>query len=225
MKIVCILGSPHGVKGNTYKLVTHVFEGAIEAGATAELIHLNGNNVKPCLGCDACHRTGDCPQQDRFDAIQQAVRDADGVIIASPNYIFNVSAQMKAFMDRCSGVIHTLAFEGKYGLSVVTSGGGDDEQIIEYMSRFLLVTGIRPVGGIHATMASFPNGEFTSELIQQARDLGRHLVEHWREGASDPETEKALAAFRDRMRQLIIWRQEDWPFEYSYWQQHHGLSH
>jgi len=225
MKIVCILGSPHGVQGNTYRLTSHVLEGAIANGASVELVHLDGSNVKPCLGCDSCHQTGNCPQIDKFPAIHQVIQDADGVILASPNYIFNVSAQMKSFMDRCSGIIHCLSFEGKYGLAVVTSGGGEDESIIEYMSRFLLVTGIRPVGGIHATMATFPDGKFSDELIAQARDLGSHLVQHWREGGTDPATEQALAAFRNRMRQLIIWRQHDWPYEYSYWQEHHGLSH
>lgn len=224
MKIVCINGSPHGAEGNTARLTTLVLQGAAAQGAEIDMVYLDGKNVKPCVGCDHCHRTGSCPQKDQFDVIRQAIDDADGIVLASPNYIFNVTAQMKAFMDRCSGIIHCLSFEGKYGLAVVTSGGGGDESIIEYMTRFLLVTGARPVGGIHVTMASLPDGQFTADIRRQALELGGHLVQAWKNQQSDPVTQEALEAFRDRMRQLIVWRREDWPYEYGYWQQHHGLS-
>lgn len=224
MRIVCLLASPHGARGNTARLLSLVMEGAAAAGASFELVHLDGKNVRPCVACDQCHRTGVCPQDDEFEAILQNLKDADGVILASPNYIFNVSAQMKAFMDRCCGAIHCLALEGKYGLAVVTSGGGGDDPIIEYMSKFLLVTGVRPMGGIHVTMASLPNGEFTSDIHAQARELGAHLVKAWQSEELDPDTAKSIEEFRDRMRQLVTWRKDDWPYEYGYWQQHHGLS-
>ena len=60
--------------------------------------------------------------------IKAKIVGAEGLILASPNYINNVSAQMKGFMDRCCGVVHCLQFWGKYGVSVVTSGGDGDEQ-------------------------------------------------------------------------------------------------
>jgi len=223
MKVVCILGSPHGMQGNTGGLLSLVLDGVYAAGGKADLVLLDGKNVKPCLGCDNCHKSGRCPQDDSFETILQTIKDADGLILASPNYIFNVSAQMKAFMDRCCGVIHCLAFEGKYGLAIATSGGSSEDPIIEYMSRFLLVTGTRPAGGMHVTMASLPDGEFTGKIRAQARDLGVHLVKAWRAQESDPVVEEAMDAFRDRMRQLVTYRKEDWVHEYSYWQQHHGL--
>lgn len=51
--------------------------------------------------------------------------------------------QVKAFMDRCSSIIHCLGFQGRYGDSVVTSGGGDEGPIAEYMNPLLMITGIR----------------------------------------------------------------------------------
>jgi len=58
------------------------------------------------------------------------------------------------FLDRCCGVIHCLGFDGKYGASVVASGGGDEPPIAEYMIHFQITTGVVPVGAVWATMGA-----------------------------------------------------------------------
>ena len=95
MKIVAIVGSPHGAKGSTARLTRIVLEGAESEGAQIEMLFLKGNTVLPCLGCDVCHKKGNCPQKDSFEEILEKVRSADGLVLGSPNYIFSVSAQMK----------------------------------------------------------------------------------------------------------------------------------
>ncbi len=218
MNILCIVGSPRGEKGNTARLAALVAEGARGEGATVETVYLKGGNVLPCVACDTCHRIGVCPQKDEFEGLKRRLEGADGVILASPNYIFHVSAQLKAFMDRCCGVIHRLAFSGKYGASVVTSGGGGDDPVIDYMNRFLMVTGIRPVGGVHATMGALPQGEFTPGLRDLARELGESLVRNWRDKVTDPETERTIADFGERMRELVGWNRDAWPYEHEHWE-------
>lgn len=224
MNLVCVLASPHGLKGNTFHLVESVLTGARRLGAQTRIALIEGSEVLPCRGCDNCHRTGECPQDDGFDEIRQAVEEADGLILATPNYIANVSAQMKAFMDRCAADIHCLSFAGKYGISVVTSGAGSDEEVTGYLSRFLMMTGIRPVGSVHAPMAAMPHGEFTAEVRERAEALGEELVKAWREGRVDPDVEHEMAAFRERMRQLVVWKRDEWPYEYGYWQERHGTA-
>ncbi len=224
MKIVSLVGSPHGVKGSTAGLLELVLEGAAEKGAETETIALKGDTVQPCLGCDSCHKKGKCPQKDDFESIRARILAADGLILASPNYIFNVSAQLKAFMDRCCGVVHTLQFEGKYGAAVVTSGGGDEPHVAEYINHFLLTTGVRPVGAVWATMGNLVDDRFTAEIIENARGLGRTLVEAWRTGRTEPATEEIMASFKERMRQLMLWREKEWPYEYEYWKSGRGLG-
>lgn len=224
MKIVSILGSPHGQKGNTGRLLELVHVGVRDEGAQIETICLGAGLVRPCVACDACHRTGKCPHPDAFEAIRAKVAAADGVILASPNYIFSVSAQLKAFMDRCCGTIHCLGFEGKYGAAVVTSGGGGDEPIVDYIGRFLLATGIRPLGGVHATMAALPDGEFTAGIVDQARHLGKELVRACHDRRTDPGVESEMRDFRSRMRELVTWRREEWPYEYAYWQDRQSME-
>jgi multimeric flavodoxin WrbA len=218
MQIVCIVGSPHGPRGNTARLLQEVLAGAAAHGARAEIIYLNGRNILPCNGCDACHRTGRCIQKDDFEAVRAKIVATDGLILASPNYLFSVTAQLKAFLDRCCGTVHLLGFSGKYGAAVVTSGGGGDEPIIDYLQRFLTITGIHPVGGVHATMGALPDGEFTAGLQREARRLGEKLVTDWQQQLRDPRVEMEIRAFSQRMRELVFWKKEEWAHEYQVWQ-------
>jgi multimeric flavodoxin WrbA len=224
MKIIGIVGSPHGLKGNTARLLSHVLEGSRTEGATIETIVLLGSNVLPCLACDGCHRKGRCSQKDEFDSIKEKILESDGMVLASPNYISSVSAQMKAFMDRCCGVIHRMAFEGKYGASVVTSGGGDEEPIARYMNHFLLTTGVIPVGSVWATMGTIVGEDFPEEILRLAHALGKNLVRSWKEKAVIPEAEEIRKSFEERMRRLMLFRKEDWPYEYEFWKIHRGLK-
>ena len=223
MKLISIVGSPHGEKGSTSKLMKEVLKGAESMGAVNETILLKGDTVAPCRGCDVCHVKGVCVQKDRFHEIVQKISSADGVILGSPNYIFSVSAQLKAFMDRCCGIIHCQSFMGKYGVSVVTSGGGDEGPIAQFMNHFLITTGIVPVGSVWATMGLIGEGAFPDDIQQKAFDLGRRLVAAWTEKTVEQDVQQEMNGFHDRMKWLMTYRKADWPFEYNYWVTHHGL--
>jgi len=222
MKIISLLGSPHGLKGNTARLLRHVLAGAQSEGAQTEIVVLKGDTVLPCRGCDACHKKGRCVQKDGFESLKEKVLKADCLVLASPNYVFNVSAQLKAFMDRCCGVIHCMQFWGKYGASVVTSGGGGDEPIVDYMNHFLITTGTIPVGEVCAAMSGMPEGGFTDEVQEKARTVGKRLVEAFRGGEVPYEIDQRRKTFCERMRALMAYRKEEWPYEYQYWKEHWG---
>ena len=225
MKIVAIVASPRGTRGATGALTEIVLQGAQKAGAAIETVVIKGQEVKPCTACDRCHRRGSCAQRDSFGKIRERVDAADGLIFATPNYISHVSAQMKAFFDRCCGVVHLQGFEGKYGAAVVTSGGGDEAPIAAYISQFLAVTGAVPVGAVWATMEKVQGYDFPAETRDKALALGERLVKAWaaKEIAPEPYAEATLR-FRERMRSLIGRRGKEWPFEYEYWKTHRGLK-
>jgi multimeric flavodoxin WrbA len=224
MKLISLVGSPHGEKGNTAKLAEEVLKGARSLGAEHETIVLKGDTVAPCRGCDVCHVKGVCVQKDQFTDIVDKIMRADGVILASPNYIFSVSAQLKAFMDRCCGILHCRTFLGKYGVSVVTSGGGDEEPIAGFMNHFLITTGIVPVGSVWATMGTIQGDGFPDDISKNAFDLGRSLVTAWTEKTVPAGVQEKMDAFHQRMKWLMTYRRTEWPFEYDYWVKHHGLE-
>jgi multimeric flavodoxin WrbA len=224
MKIIAVVGSPHQAKGSTARLTRLVLAGAAEQGAQTETICLPGKTVLPCLGCDACHKKGRCSQKDDFAEIQEKVLEADGLVLGSPNYIYSVSAQMKAFMDRCGSMVHCLGFYGKYGAAVVTSGGGDEEPIAAYLNHFMMITGIQPVGSIWATMGLIFGEDFPEDIAGRARALGQRLVQAWKIKETFPDIQQQMAAFKERMRQLMQYRRQEWPYEYDYWKRVWGIE-
>jgi len=99
LKILAIVGSPR-LRGNTNYLVDQALEEAAKLGAQTEKIVLSQYVVNPCLGHQDCASFDACQQKDDAGWILDRFREADGVILATPVYYYNVSAQMKAFIDR-----------------------------------------------------------------------------------------------------------------------------
>jgi len=213
MKILAITGSPRGMRGNTGRLLEEVLVGVQEAGAETEILSLKTLDVQPCVACDACHKIGICNINDDYESIKDKLLESDGFILASPNYIFNVSAQMKALFDRCNGLIHCTALAGKYAAVVETSGGGEDAEVITYMERFVNTLGANSVGGIGSPMAgirTFPDEE---NLYEKARNLGRELCRSVAEKRKYPVQDEFINGFRTRMTGLIDFMKEEWVFE------------
>lgn len=217
MKIVAINGSPRGMGGNTGRLLEEVLAGAMAAGAAVEIVCLSDTPLKPCVGCDACHKIGVCPIKDEYEAIKAKLEAADALVYASPNYIFSVTGHMKAFFDRCNGLAHRVALEGKYALVLETSGGGGDQEVLDYMERVVNSLGAQCVGKLGSPAAGprmFPEQE---ALFEKARALGEELCDCVREKRAFPEQDEWRLGFKARMQYLIGMMGQYWPYEREYW--------
>lgn len=73
MKIIGIVGSPRGVKGNTGRLMQEVLAAAKEESATIETVALPGDTILPCKACNTCHKKGYCPQKDGFEELKAKI--------------------------------------------------------------------------------------------------------------------------------------------------------
>jgi multimeric flavodoxin WrbA len=99
-KIVAVLGSPRA-KSNSTALARTIIRKAEELGAETREFVLNKLEFKGCQGCETCKTKLDrCVLKDDLADVLEAIKDADAVILASPNYFGDVSGQFKAFFDR-----------------------------------------------------------------------------------------------------------------------------
>jgi len=217
MNVVAINGSPHGMKGTTGLLLSAVIKSARAAGATVTTLLLADYNVGPCRACDACHKAGACPIKDDFARFRAPMVAADGVILASPNYISSVSAQMKALMDRCCGLLHCQAFKGKYSAAVVTSGGSESKEVEDYILGFLRAMGSWTVGGVGASAAALLNPAARPKALEAAAELGSGLTQAIASRKTYAEQVPEQSAFAERMKQLVRSRKDQWVYEYEYW--------
>ena len=98
-KIIVIQGGGRH-KGNTAKLIESFEKGAKEAGHQVEVISLIKNEVKGCIGCNACRYGKPCVQKDDFNELVPKIKTADLIVFASPLYFWTLSSRIKAFIER-----------------------------------------------------------------------------------------------------------------------------
>ncbi|MDD3248144.1 MAG: flavodoxin family protein [Methanosarcina sp.] len=99
MKVLGLIGSPR-VDGNTTKLVNAILEGAAENGAETKVYNLSVLDINPCKGCMTCKIDGKCVVDDDMQQLYDEIQAADAVVLGSPIYMWEVTAQTKLFIDR-----------------------------------------------------------------------------------------------------------------------------
>ena len=184
MKLLAIVGSPR-TKGNTNYLVDQALEEAAKLGTQTEKIFISQYKVIPCLGHDNCASLDSCLQKDDAGWIIEKFREADGVILATPVYYYNVSAQMKAFIDRNYFIYkHEQKYKTKVvGIIIVAEQEGI-EDTLHTLKQFSDEFGVREdrtfiVSGYAGKLGDAKNN---SSLVAEARELGRQMAQSLKEG-------------------------------------------
>jgi multimeric flavodoxin WrbA len=100
MKAVCLLGSPRK-GGNSAAVAGWMTDRIVELGGEVETFYLNGLRYRGCQGCYACKReSAVCVVKDDLAEVLDRAAAADALILATPVYFGDVSAQLKGFVDR-----------------------------------------------------------------------------------------------------------------------------
>jgi multimeric flavodoxin WrbA len=100
MKVIGFNASPRK-EGNTAWIINKILEGAKEEGAETQLWSVGNLDIKPCQSCYACKQGGKgCIINDDMQILYDALAHADALILGSPIYMGQMSAQAKIFTDR-----------------------------------------------------------------------------------------------------------------------------
>ena len=180
MKIIAIVGSPRPT-GNTNYLIEQALQEAETHGFETEKIILSQYQVNPCLGHANCSSFETCRQDDDAPWILDRFSSADGIILGSPVYYYNVTAQMKAFVDRNYFLYtHGIALSALCAGLIVVGGGAGMEHTVRALRRFVKLSTDMPDDKIVilSGQASRP-GDVKSNLplVDEARKLGSRMVE------------------------------------------------
>ncbi|MDD1719312.1 MAG: flavodoxin family protein [Methanoregulaceae archaeon] len=131
-RVIGISGSPHR-HGNTETLLDAFLEGAESGGAVTRKVVLRELHYSPCLGCNVCHKTGECVVGDDAPGLLGEVMTYDCLAVASPIYSMAITAELKGLIDRAQYiwakkfVLKTLYFENEHiqqhkGIFISTAG-------------------------------------------------------------------------------------------------------
>ena len=99
MTIIGFIASPRN-KGNTAWVVNKILEGAKEQGAETQSWYTSDLDIKPCKGCLGCIQGDRCVINDDMQKLYDALKHADALVLGSPVYMGQMSAQAKIFTDR-----------------------------------------------------------------------------------------------------------------------------
>lgn len=113
-KVTAFIGNHQ--KHSTYKAVCE-FERNLKAYGNIEfeIVFLKDYQLEYCRGCKVCFDKGEeyCPLHDDRDILMEKMIQSDGVIFATPNYAFHVSAPIKNLLDRLAFTFHRPRFSGR----------------------------------------------------------------------------------------------------------------
>ncbi len=145
MKIVCLLGSPRE-KGNSATLARQFCSTAEKHGAEVTTFALNKLQYRGCQGCMLCKTKLDhCALEDDLTEVLEAVRGTDVLVLASPVYYWDVSSQLKSFLDRTFSFLvpdfvtnpqKSRLAPGKKLVLILAQGNPDEESFTNIFPKF-----------------------------------------------------------------------------------------
>jgi multimeric flavodoxin WrbA len=143
LKVTAFNGSPR-MDGNTVHMLRHVFAVLEAEGIETELYQLGGRKIRGCAACYGCYRNKDGRCAVDNDVVNECIEkmvESDGIILASPTYFADVSAEIKALIDRAGLVTRSTggALRRKVGAAVVAVRRGGSIHAFDSMNHFFLI--------------------------------------------------------------------------------------
>jgi multimeric flavodoxin WrbA len=183
MKVVAINGSARK-DGNTAILVRRVFRELEAEGVATELVQLAGTTLRGCTACYRCFERKDRRCAVTGDAANDLIArmlEADGIILASPTYFADVSAELKALIDRAGLVAKANAdmFRRKVGAAVVAVRRGGEIHAFDTINHFFLISQMIVPGSIYWNMGfglQIGDAEKDDEGLRTMETLGRNMA-------------------------------------------------
>ncbi len=183
MKAIAINGSPRP-GGNTEILLRKVLEPLETAGWSTEYRQIGGKLVRGCLACMKCieKRNGRCIiEDDVVNDYLELMYAADAIILGSPTYFADVTAELKALIDRAGFVAlaNGGAFSGKIGAAVVAVRRGGATHVFDTINHMFLISSMIVPGSLYWNLGMGFDKEDVlgdSEALRNMGHLGQTIA-------------------------------------------------
>jgi multimeric flavodoxin WrbA len=176
MKILAIVGSPRP-NGNTNYLVDQALQEAKALGAETEKVILSELKLNPCFGHQNCRSLESCQQKDDGMALLEKFCEADGIILASPVYYYDVTAWMKIFIDRNYFLFsHGKKSKARAVGMIVVAGGAGIEDAVRTLKKLASGSTANVAKENRFLVTGFGDVKNNTTLVNEARQLGKQMV-------------------------------------------------
>ncbi len=218
-KVTAFVGSAR--KKHTYDAARRLLDRLQALGdVECEIVALSDYRLETCRGCKLCFERGKeaCPLKDDRDTLIGKMMASDGVVFASPSYMFQVSAIMKTFLDRLAFFGHRPFFFGKTFTSIVVQGLPFDAKITKYLNFVGACLGFTTVTGSCITarepMTEQESRKLDAVLARQSRRFYERLVK----SGNPVPTLLMLIGFRIGRATMQL-ELDDRSFDYRYYKE------
>jgi multimeric flavodoxin WrbA len=183
MKVIAFNGSARK-DGNTSILINMVFEELKAEGIETEIYTLAGKPIQGCIACYKCfeNKNKRCAvEKDVINECIQKMIEADGILLGSPTYFADVSAGMKALIERCGMVSRANGdmFKRKVGAGVVAVRRAGAMHVFNSLNSFFLISQMIVPGSSYWNLAiGRQPGEVNNdpEGVQTMKNLGKNIA-------------------------------------------------
>ncbi|AWH77880.1 flavodoxin family protein [Clostridioides difficile] len=185
VKVLAFMGSPRK-KGNVDTILDEIIKGVNDNNVEVKKYYLNDMNIKGCQGCLYCRKVPTCAFKDDMIDIYKDIKSAEYIIIGSPVYICQVSAQTKLLLDRLYPLTeinkskHTPRFGQKKLIMVYTQAAPVSflfKKYFKYTSKHLKGMGLNHYKTIVATKAFERNSTKKNfKVLRKAYKLGMKIA-------------------------------------------------
>ncbi|MCD8088127.1 MAG: flavodoxin family protein [Oscillospiraceae bacterium] len=177
MKVLLINGSPHG-KGCTARALREVADTLEQQGLETVTIQVGNQDVRGCIACGSCARTGRCVFDDVVNEAAELFARCDGLVVGSPVYYASANGTLISFLDR---LFYSTDFDKtmKVGAAVVSARRGGCSATFDELNKYFTISGM-PVASsqywnsVHGFTAE--DVEKDQEGLQVMRALGRNMA-------------------------------------------------
>jgi multimeric flavodoxin WrbA len=166
--------------GNSELMVRQALEGALEEGATAQMIRLTSLRLESCTGCMRCVLGGkSCPLEDDMAWLVGAIQAADGLVLSAPTYFLGPAAVIKLVLDRLlmvTGRIERDLPVPRPAVTIATAGLADWRGVtLPYLNAMVGALGYRTIESLNAIAPGPGEVLLDDELMARTRAAGRRL--------------------------------------------------
>ena len=183
MKALALNGSPRK-GGNTEILLRKVLEPVAAAGHQTDYIQVGGTRIRGCTACGACGRLKNkrCViEDDIFNLVFAKMLEADAIVIGSPTYFADMTAETKALVDRAGRVARANGglFRRKIGVGVAAARRGGAVHVVDSIQHLFLSNQMIVPG---STYWNFGVGREPGEVandeegLANMKDLGEQIA-------------------------------------------------
>ena len=177
MKVLLLNGSPHsdGCTATALQEMVRVFEAE---GVETELIQLGKADIRGCIGCGSCSRTGKCVFNDLVNEVAAKLEAADGLVVGSPVYYSSPNGTIISFLDR---LFYSSSFskQMKVGAAVVSCRRGGNTATFDVLNKYFSISGMPIASSTYWNQVhGFTPEDVKKDLegLQTMRNLARNMT-------------------------------------------------